>query len=87
MQVNDKVKAYLESHGFHYHEYDNTWVDGDFDVDGMITQINFYNECGFKIILNDYIVYEERDLEVIQEKLSEARQIYYTCCDLMRNVA
>lgn len=67
MQVNDKVKVYLETHGFHYHECDDTWVDGYFDVDGMITQINFYNEHGFNIILNDYIVYEEGDLEVIQK--------------------
>lgn len=62
-------------------------MDGYFDVDGMITQINFHNEYGFNIILNDYIVSEEGDLEVIQEKLSEARQIYYTCCYLMEDVA
>ena len=86
MQVDDKVKAYLESHGFHYHEYDDTWVDGYFDVDDIIIQINFYNEYGYKVILNNYVVYEEDDLKIVQEKISEARQIYYMCCDLMENV-
>lgn len=87
MQVNDKVKVYLETHGFHYHEYDDTWVDGFFDVDCIIIQINFYNEYGYKVILNDYDIYEKDDLNIVKEKLSEARQVYYTCCDLMEDVA
>ena len=87
MQVNDKVKVYLETHGFHYHECDDTWVDGYFDMDSIITQINFYNEYGYKVILNDYGIYDEEDLNLVKEILSKAKQIYSTCCNLMEDVA
>lgn len=55
-------------------------------MDSSIIQIDFYNECGYKVILNDYGIYDEEDLNIVKEKLSEARQIYSTCCDLMEDV-
>lgn len=60
-------------------------MDGYFDMDGIITQINFYNEYGYKVILNDYEIYDEEDLNIVKEILSKAKQIYSTCCDLMED--
>lgn len=62
-------------------------MDGYFDMDSIITQINFYNEYGYKVILNDYGIYDEEDLNLVKEILSKAKQIYSTCCNLMEDVA
>ena len=83
MELNNKAKEYLESQGFHYYEYDDTWVAGYFGIDDIIIQLNFYSQHGYEVIINDYDIYEEEDLEIIRDKLAIAREAYYNVIDLI----
>ena len=84
MQVNDKVKVYLETHGFDYHEYDDTWVDGYFDIDSIVAVLSFNTDCdyGYKITINNYDVFNEEQLENFKDRISDLRRIYYIALEL-----
>lgn len=75
---------YLKSKGFHYYEYDETWVNGYYDVDSVVAVLNFtvaYG-CGYNLTINNYDVFDEDDIESFKDGLLELRKIYYKALEL-----
>lgn len=75
---------YLESKGFHHHDYDGTWVNGYYDVNSVVDVLDFTAEYGYgyKITINDYDVFNEDDIESFKDRLSDLRKIYYKAFEL-----
>lgn len=68
-------KKYLESLGFHYHDYDNTWIKGYYDENDIVYVLNYYTK-EYLLDLNDYVVSSKEDITVLYESLKELKNIY-----------
>ena len=68
-------KEYLESLGFHYHDYDNTWIKGYYDENDIVYVLDYYTEK-YRLDLNDYVVISKEDINVLYESLEWLKNIY-----------
>lgn len=65
---------YLESRGFHYHEYDDTWIRGDYDANEEVYVLNFYNEYGYNVWIDNRTIFDEKDIEELAESLKHSME-------------
>lgn len=75
---------YLKSKGFHYYDYDETWVNGYYDIDSVVAVLKFTPGpgCGYNLSINNYDVFDEDDIECFKDALSDLRKIYYEAFEL-----
>ena len=73
-------KEYLENRGFHYHESDDTWIRGYYDENEKVYILNFYNEYGCNVWIDNRTIFEEKDIEELAESLKTSmkylREVY-----------
>lgn len=77
---------YLKSKGFHYYEYDETWVNGYYDIDSVVAVLDFTTKYkygyGYYLTINNYDVFDEDDIESFKDALSDLRKIYCEAVEL-----
>lgn len=75
---------YLESKGFCRHDHGKVWVNEYCDADSVVGVLDFTAEYsyGYTMSLNGCNIFSEQDIEFLQDKLSELRDIYYKAYDM-----
>lgn len=75
---------YLKAKGFCQQDHGRLWINEYCDPDAVVGVLDFTAEYGYgyTMRLNDCNIFSEWDIEFLQDRLSELRDIYYKAFEL-----